>query len=320
MSAAVLEERGDVAVGKALARGVAAELPVAQQGDSVVVKADPQCAGLVLEQRSDLVLNRHPIGRNRLQHLVFPTEETAGRSNPEGAVAGRRECRDALIGKAIRCTIAAELAVFPSGEPLVGSDPEGAVGGFKEPADAVAGKAVLGGEETRVVAVDRIESTLAADPDTAIARFVDGADRRLRCEDGVEFAVFELRKRAARADPQAAVASRRKGLNEVVFQRAVIEVVKDGDAHSIVAAEAFLGSEPDIAITGLRYGRHRILGKAVLDGNAGLDVLRNLLWRFEGGAKDTRDQDEQQPWTNGIAHSRVPSKICPSLGQYDPPE
>ena len=64
----------------------------------------------------------------------------------------------------------------------------------------------------------RIKAIEAAYPDATVLGLVNRVDGRRGGKKFVELTVFELRERAARPNPEAAVVARSQGFDEAVFE------------------------------------------------------------------------------------------------------
>jgi hypothetical protein len=89
-------------------------------------------------------------------------------------------------------------------------------------------------------------------------------------------------KPAVGSDPQAAVAAGHQALNETRRKTVRVMARIGGEMDAVESRQTFLGSEPEIAVRGLRHGLDGVLRQAGLAGPGSLHVLRDGLGRVEG--------------------------------------
>jgi hypothetical protein len=95
--------------------------------------------------------------------------------------------------------------------------------------------------------------------------------------------------------PETAIPAGDERIDEIVRECFVANPVEDGHAETVESRDAFFCAEPEIAIHGLRDGIHGILGKPVVIGESGLDVLMHGAGPIQSGACGSKHtgQDKQ---------------------------
>ena len=234
-------------------------------------------------------------GPHGFRGLSVPPEQPTRRRDPERTVLRRSKIEDRICGKTVEEAIRIQHGALEAGQPFAGTEPQGSIASLNDAGDSVAGQAVRRCVMVDFPAVEPVQAVEAPHPNGAVAAFANGGDGRSGGEPGSKDAIFEASDAAARTDPETAIPAGDERIDEIVRECFVANPVEDGHAETVESRDAFFCAEPEIAIHGLRDGIHGILGKPVVIGESGLDVLMHGAGPIQSGACGSKHtgQDKQ---------------------------